>query len=251
MRLPKIQVLPTEVVHLMAAGEVINSLAAAVRELGENAIDAQATRITISLWPSQWRVRVADNGIGINLADLQQAATAHSTSKIRTLADLQQITSLGFRGEALHSLARLASLEIFSRAVGSSEGWGVSYNSQGEAVEIKATAIAPGTVVTISNLFGNWAARREGLPAISQQLKAVQTTIQEIALCHPGVTWLVRQDDRDWFSISPSSSAQQILPQILPPVHLSDLQEVVVKGVGERARGREGVRARGLEGVRA
>ncbi|MBW4619956.1 MAG: DNA mismatch repair endonuclease MutL [Cyanosarcina radialis HA8281-LM2] len=234
MRLPSIQVLPTEVVHLMAAGEVINSLAAAVRELAENAIDAQATRITISISPTQRRVRVADNGTGMNLSDLQQAATAHSTSKIHTLADLQQITSLGFRGEALHSLARLASLEICSREVGSSEGWGVTYNPQGEAIETEAAAIAPGTVVTVSNLFGNWAARREGLPSISQQLKAVQATIQEIALCHPRVTWLVRQEEKDWFSISPSGSAHQILPQILPPVHLSDLREV--RGDGEMGR---------------
>jgi len=79
-----IESLPEEVVHLIAAGEVIDSLAAVVRELAENALDAGATRITIALWVEQWRVRMADNGAGMSLADLQQAATAHSTSNRAT-----------------------------------------------------------------------------------------------------------------------------------------------------------------------
>src|SRR4028118_2341200 len=123
--LSSIQALPTEVVHLIAAGEVIDCLAAVVRELVENSLDAGATRIVISLWPEQWRVRLADNGCGMDLVNLQQAATAHSTSKIRSCEDLWQITSLGFRGEALHSLAALAELEIYSRCAGSTEGWRV------------------------------------------------------------------------------------------------------------------------------
>jgi hypothetical protein len=110
-----IQTLPTEVVNLIAAGEVIDSLAAVVRELVENSLDAGATRIVVSVWSDQWRVRVADNGTGMNLRDLQQAASAHSTSKIRSSDDLWKITSLGFRGEALHSLAALAQVEILSR----------------------------------------------------------------------------------------------------------------------------------------
>jgi hypothetical protein len=110
-----IQTLPTEVVNLIAAGEVIDSLAAVVRELVENSLDAGATRIVVSVCSDQWRVRVADNGSGMNLGDLQLAASAHSTSKIRNSDDLWKITSLGFRGEALHSLAALAQVEILSR----------------------------------------------------------------------------------------------------------------------------------------
>jgi DNA mismatch repair protein MutL len=91
-----IQALPSEVVYLIAAGEVIDSLAAVVRELVENSLDAGATRIVVYLWQEHWRVRVADNGRGMNLDDLQQAATAHSTSKIRSCADLWKIHSLGF-----------------------------------------------------------------------------------------------------------------------------------------------------------
>jgi len=84
---PRIQTLPLEVVHLIAAGEVIDSLAAVVRELVENALDAGATRIAIAIWPEQWRVRVADNGSGMALTDFKQEATPPSTRKIQASAD--------------------------------------------------------------------------------------------------------------------------------------------------------------------
>jgi DNA mismatch repair protein MutL len=224
-----IQPLPTEVVHLIAAGEVIDCLAAVVRELVENSLDAGATRIVVSLWPLSWRVRVADNGCGMDLANLQQAAAAHSTSKIRSCGDLWKITSLGFRGEALHSLAQLADLEILSRQAGTSEGWRVVYCSIGKPVQVETAAIAPGTVVTVSNLFGAWLERRQGLPSLAQQMKAVQTTIQQIALCHPHVTWQVWQNDREWFTLSPGATTQQLLPQILRQVRLGDLQQLKVE----------------------
>ncbi len=224
-----IQALPTEVVHLITAGEVIDSLASVVRELVENSLDAGATRIVVCLWPDQWRVRVADNGCGMTLDDLHLAATAHSTSKIRSCADLWKITSLGFRGEALHSLTTLADLEILSRSSAVELGRRVVYGYGGEAVQVEATAIAPGTVVTVSHLFGNWIARRQGLPTIAQQMKAVQATIQQIALCHPHVNWQVWQNDREWFTLSPGATIGQLLPQILHQVRQSDLQELKLK----------------------
>jgi len=229
-----IQPLPAEVVHLIAAGEVIDSIAAVVRELVENALDAGATRIAISLWPEQWRVRVADNGFGMDLADLQLAATPHSTSKIRRCEDLWKITSLGFRGEALHSLAQLSELDICSRSRDGGEGWRIVYDALGEPVVEEAIAIAPGTIVTAANLFGTWTVRRQGLPPPAQQLKAVQATIHQIAICHPHITWQVQQNDRQWFTISPGETAQQILPQILRDVHLTDLQQLKVElGTGK------------------
>ncbi|MDZ8088409.1 MAG: DNA mismatch repair endonuclease MutL [Nostoc sp. DedQUE12b] len=221
-----IQALPTEVVYLITAGEVIDSLASVVRELVENSLDAGATRIVVSLWPQQWRIRVADNGCGMNLDDLQQAATAHSTSKIRSSADLWKINSLGFRGEALHSLTTLANLEILSRPLGGKLGWRIIYGDGGKVVQVEATAIAPGTVVTVSHLFGNCSSRRQGLPTTAQQMKAVQTTIHQIALCHPHVTWQIWQNDRQWFTICPAATTGQLLPQILPQVRQGDLQEV-------------------------
>jgi DNA mismatch repair protein MutL len=221
-----IQALPTEVVYLITAGEVIDSLASVVRELVENSLDAGATRIVVYLWPQQWRIRVADNGCGMNIEDLQQAATAHSTSKIRSSDDLWKINSLGFRGEALHSLTTLADLEIISRPSGGHVGWRVVYGDDGKAKEVEATAIAPGTVVTVSNLFGNCPSRRQGLPSTTQQMKAVQAAIHQIALCHPQVTWQIWQNDRVWFTISPAATTGQLLPQILPQVRQGDLQEL-------------------------
>ncbi|MFN9860155.1 MAG: ATP-binding protein, partial [Pseudanabaena sp.] len=99
-----IHALPIEVVHLIAAGEVIDSLAAVVRELAENSIDAGATRIVISIWTETLSLQLSDNGCGMAIADLAYAATPHTTSKIDKAADLRQIHSLGFRGEALYSL---------------------------------------------------------------------------------------------------------------------------------------------------
>ncbi|ARV58638.1 DNA mismatch repair protein MutL [Nostocales cyanobacterium HT-58-2] len=221
-----IQALPAEVVHLITAGEVIDCLASVVRELVENSLDAGATRIVISLWPQQWRVRVADNGCGMSIDDLHTAATAHSTSKIRNCADLWKITSLGFRGEALHSLTTLADLEILSRSRGGDCGWRVVYGYAGETVYVEAAAIAPGTVVTVSNLFGNCSGRREALPTLAQQMKAVQATIYQIALCHPHVTWQLWQNDREWFTLCPAASIGQLLPQILHQVKEADLQEL-------------------------
>ena len=221
-----IQPLPIDVIHLIAAGEVIDSLGAVVRELCENAIDAGASRISVSLFPDRWRIRVADNGSGIELADLQQAATAHSTSKIDDRADLFQITSLGFRGEALHSLAQLANLEIYSRRRDSGDGWHLVYNHQGEVVRQQEVAIAPGTAIDVEDLFGEWAARREGLPNLNCQLRQVQTVIYHLALCHPQISWLVEQQHRPWFQIIGSSSSQQIIPQLLPKVRVEDLQYV-------------------------
>ena len=221
-----IQTLPSDVINLIAAGEVIDSLGAVVRELVENSLDAGATRIVVSLFPDLWRIQVADNGRGMTLDDLQVAASPHSTSKIHSTDDLWRITSLGFRGEALHSLAQVADLEILSRiSAATAVGWRILYQ-QGKETTREPTAIAPGTIVNVANLFAPCPIRRQGLPSMSQQLKTVQLIIQQIALCHPQVTWQIWQNEKPWFRISPGNSAQDILPQILKTVNFSDLQLV-------------------------
>lgn len=207
---------------LIAASEVIDSLAAVVRELAENALDAGATRIVISLWPEQWRVMVADNGAGMDLENLQQAATPHSTSKIASIADLSKILTLGFRGEALHSLAQLAELEILSRPHHDC-GWQVRYNQQGEALSTQAVAIAPGTVVNVSNLFQQWDVRRQASPGAAKQLRGVQQVVQQMALCHPGVSWQIRRGTTPWQKIHSGQTSQSILPQFVRGLRGSDL----------------------------
>lgn len=218
--------LPLEVVNLIAAGEVIDSYSAVVRELVENSLDAGATRLVIALFPDLWRVQLCDNGTGMGLTDLHHCARPHSTSKIHTLDDLWQITSLGFRGEALHSIAQVAQLEIASLSTTEETGWQIRYTAQGEAETMTPIALAPGTRITVSDLFAKMPVRRMGLPSLSQQLKSVQTLIYHVALCHPHITWQIWQNDRPWFNISGSTTAQFILPQFLKQVKTTDLQYI-------------------------
>ena len=187
-----IHALPIEVVHLIAAGEVIDSLAAVVRELAENAIDAKATRIVISIWTDTLSVQVSDNGCGMAIADLSQAATPHTTSKITNAADLQKINSLGFRGEALYSLVQLADLNICSRPMLEPVGYQAHYDEQGNLhFQPKVVAIAKGTVVTVRNLFSRYPNRLQSLPTSSQQVRKVQLQIQQMAIANPQINWQV------------------------------------------------------------
>ncbi len=226
-----IQPLAQEIISLMAAGEVIDSISAVVRELVENALDAGATRISVSLWPEQWQIRVADNGTGMTLVDLQQAAVAHATSKISSRPDLLNVRSLGFRGEALHSISQLAQLEVCSRSQGTdAQGFRVSYGAEGEVLSAKEVAIAPGTIVTVNNLFNSWTARRQ-TPALAQQLKCVVQLIQQLALCHPQVIWQLEKDDSPWLSLWPGQTAKALMPRMLRNVHETDIEELQTDGL--------------------
>ena len=219
-----IHLLPIEVVHLIAAGEVIDSLSAVVRELAENAIDAGATRIVISIWMDTLSVQMSDNGYGMNCNDLLQAATPHSTSKINNVGDLQQIRSLGFRGEALYSLAQLADLQICSRPIAQPVGYQVQYDHQGNLLnDPKVIAIASGTVVTVQNLFSGYPNRLQSLPSSSQQVRKLQLQIQHMAIANPQVNWQVHLNDRQWLTIWAGENASEILPQIISSVQPYDL----------------------------
>ncbi|MBD2316844.1 DNA mismatch repair endonuclease MutL [Phormidium tenue] len=219
-----IHTLPIEVVHLIAAGEVVDSLAAVVRELAENAIDANATRIVISIWTDSLSVQVSDNGCGMAIADLSQAATPHTTSKINNAEDLQQINSLGFRGEALYSLAQLADLNICSRPVLEPVGYQAHYDQYGNLpTSPKVVAIASGTVVTVRNLFSRYPNRLQSLPSNSQQVRKVQLQIQQMAIANPQVNWQVNLDNREWMTIWAGEKASEILPQIISSIQPYDL----------------------------
>jgi DNA mismatch repair protein MutL len=227
MTFPTIQKLPPDVINTIAAGEVIDSIAAVIRELAENALDSGANRIFISIFPEIWRIRVADNGKGMSLEDLRLCADAHSTSKIASKDDLWSITSLGFRGEALHSIVQVADLEIFSRQVDDREGlgWRIFYKD-GKLVSEEVAAIATGTIVNISNLFASLPVRRKALPSLSQQLKGVQNLIYNLALTHPQITWQVWQEDRPWFHIAAATNTKEIVPQIVRQIETNDLQSL-------------------------
>lgn len=217
-----IQPLKTELVYRIAAGEVIDSIAAVVRELIDNALDAAATRISISLW-AQGKVEVADNGTGLTWANLQQAALPHTTSKISTFEHLSALHTLGFRGEALHSLAQLGRLEICSRAQALSTGWRVLYDASGTVVQAEETAMAVGTTVTVTHLFETWPSRQQDTES-SRWLSGIQAMIGDYALCHPQVTWQTYQNDHPWFSLAPGNSAKEIILQLIGKLNPDDLR---------------------------
>ncbi len=217
-----IQPLNVELIYRIAAGEVIDSLNAVVRELIDNALDAGATRLQISLWPHQGRVQVADNGRGMAWADLLQAALPHTTSKIDAFHHLGELSTLGFRGEALHSLAQLGQLEICSRTQDGVTGWRVVYTNQGAIAQAEEIALAAGTTITVTQLFQNWPSRQDALAKPQQAMQSIQAMIGDYALCHPHVTWQVSQSGRDWFSLAPGSP-KDLLVQILRKLSPDDL----------------------------
>ncbi len=214
----------------MAAGEVIDSPAAVVRELMENAIDANATRITISIWLDQWKIHVTDNGMGISFENLKTLAQPHSTSKVLTPEDLFKINTLGFRGEALHSITQVAQLEIFSKTqealTEGRSGWHAMYVDKREEPKLQEVAIAPGTIVQVQDLFNNWESRRTSGQTLKQHLKQIQQCIQDIALAHPHITIQVSQDDREWFILTATQTLITRLLQVLPTGEKTDFREI-------------------------
>lgn len=215
-----IQALAPNIVQRIKAGEVIDSPKAVLRELIENALDAQADRLTIDVWTRDdlFSLKVTDNGMGMTPEDLRLAMTPHSTSKIRQLEDLETISSLGFRGEALHSIAQFAPLTIASRA-GHNPGYVISGG------ELMPCPLAPGTIVEVTDLFAQFPQRRRGLPNRSQQLRQMQRLIQDFALLYPPVTWAVNLEHSPWFQIWNSPNIKAIALQFLAHLSEADLLE--------------------------
>jgi DNA mismatch repair protein MutL len=158
------------------------------------------------------------------IADLSQAATPHTTSKINNAEDLQQINSLGFRGEALYSLAQLADLSICSRPILEPVGYQANYDEHGNSQSPpKVTAIATGTIVSVRNLFSRYPNRLQSLPSNSQQVRKVQLQVQLMAIANPQINWQVNLDNREWMTIWAGENNSEILPQIISSIQSYDL----------------------------
>lgn len=184
---PAIRVLPELLINQIAAGEVVERPAAALKELLENSLDAGATRIDIDLQEGGIkRLRVADDGCGIRQQELALALARHATSKIRDLNDLERVASLGFRGEALASLASISRLSLQSRAVGSAYAYRVDAMA-GSLSAVEPAALAEGTVVTAEDLFFNTPARRKFLKTEATELGHCEEAAHRIALAAPDV----------------------------------------------------------------
>ena len=174
----KVRFLAPEVAHRIAAGEVIERPASAVKELVENSLDAGATRVEVEIEGGGVSlIRVRDDGSGMSPEDAERAVGRHATSKILTADDLARVDTLGFRGEALHAIGAVSSLTLTTRRRGSELGARVGVFA-GETIEFAPAAHPPGTTVEMRNLFLNLPVRRGFLGTERAETNAVTTVVE-------------------------------------------------------------------------
>ena len=180
----------------IAAGEVVERPASVVKELVENAIDAGASRITVEIEGGGVElIRVTDDGAGITPADLPVAFERHATSKLSTDADLERIVTLGFRGEALPSIAAVADVDCLTRTADEPHAWILSIRS-GHLGEIEPATRTPGTTMTVRSLFGELPARRKFLRGKSGENGQILMQLANVALSRSSVAFTLRLDGR-------------------------------------------------------
>ena len=210
-----IALLPDVLISQIAAGEVIERPASAIKELLENALDAGASQIEIRIEEGGLRrLQVIDNGRGIEKDQLPLALARHATSKIASLADLEHVTSLGFRGEALASMAAVSRLTLASRPLAAEHGWKVDVQPGQAAPPPEPAAIAPGTVIEVIDLFSATPARRKFLKSPVTEAAYCLDAIRRIALSHPAVQFVVHQDGREvrrWPATTPAQRIESLV----------------------------------------
>lgn len=203
--------LPEQLIDQIAAGEVVARPAAALKELVENSFDAGAQRIEVDAEAGGMRrLRVRDDGSGIAPAELPLAVARHATSKIRTLADLERVGTLGFRGEALPSIAAVARLSLISRQPHTEHGF-VLKGEGGQFAAPVPAAHPPGTTVDVHDLFFNTPARRRFLRSARTELQHLERALRQLALARPAVAITLRHNGRllrDW-PAAPDLAAQE------------------------------------------
>ena len=181
----KIHVLPERVANQIAAGEVVERPASVVKELLENALDAGATRIRINVEAGGRKlIQITDNGCGMVRDDAMLAFERHATSKIKDTDDLLNIATLGFRGEALPSIASVARLHLETRAEEEAAGTVIEING-GKMMRVDEAGLPLGTSITIRDLFFNTPARKKFLRSESTELSHIASLVTHYALAHP------------------------------------------------------------------
>ena len=192
----KIQILSDETASRIAAGEVVERPASVVKELIENALDAGASEISVWVEKSGTAlIRVADNGEGMGPDDLALAVERHSTSKLKEEDDLSRISTLGFRGEALPSIASVSRMEIVSRPLDSDVGHRLRIEG-GKKAEVRMAAAAVGTAIEIKEIFFNTPARKKFLKSFATELSHICDAVNRMALAYPEVHFRLFHDGR-------------------------------------------------------
>ncbi|MEO8444005.1 MAG: DNA mismatch repair endonuclease MutL [Gammaproteobacteria bacterium] len=209
-----IRQLPAHLVNQIAAGEVVERPSSVVKELLENSLDAGATRVELELEEAGIRLcRIRDNGIGIPREELLVALARHATSKIESLDDLEHVATLGFRGEALPSIASVSRLTLTSRHREASGGFAVSGDDAGPGQAVPA-AHPPGTTVEVRDLFFNTPARRRFLRSERTEFAHVRATIESIALSRGSVAMRVEHNRRVILDLPPAATPAALAGRI-------------------------------------
>jgi DNA mismatch repair protein MutL len=219
-----IRVLPPEVANQIAAGEVVERPSSVVKELVENALDAGATYIAVDLTEGGRRlIRVSDNGAGIPSAEVSTAFQRYATSKLETVDDLDHISTLGFRGEALASIAAVSRLTLITRAAG--EDIGTHLRIEGSEITLSEPAGAPqGTMISVENLFYNVPARLKFLKTDSTEHKHVSALVSRYAMAYPEVRFVLTHSGSEVLHTTGSGGLHDVLVEVLG---LEDAQQMV------------------------
>lgn len=210
----KIHLLPDEVASQIAAGEVVERPASVVKELVENAIDAGAKRLSIRIEGAGQRlIEISDDGVGISAEEMTLAIARHATSKLNNSEDLFHIRTLGFRGEALASIASVSHFTITSRSQGQNSGSRIQVDG-GKASALEVIGVPPGTVIAVRDLFYNTPARLKFLKREQTERQQIDGLVTRYALAYPNLAFSLTQEDRVILQTSGSGDRREVLSQI-------------------------------------
>ena len=213
--MPKIMQLPKNVAELIAAGEVVERPASVIKELVENSIDAGATAVTVEIKNGGITyLRVTDNGSGIEREDVPTAFLRHATSKIKTGADLDSISTLGFRGEALAAISSVARVEMLTAVKGAESGTRYCIEG-GETTCFEETGCPVGTTIIVRDIFYNTPARMKFLKKDVTEANTVSAVMERMALSHPEVSFKLIRDSKMTLSTSGDSKYESAIYSVL------------------------------------
>ncbi|MFN7650324.1 MAG: DNA mismatch repair endonuclease MutL [Acidobacteriota bacterium] len=219
----RIRVLPDAVANQIAAGEVVERPASVVKEMLENSLDAGATSIRVEAESGGRRlIRITDDGHGMLQDDAMLAFERHATSKLSSLKDLQSIATLGFRGEALPSIASVSRLTLETRAPEQTTGTRVEIHG-GKMLKCEEAALAAGTIITVRDLFFNVPPRKKFLRSDQTELAHIASLVTHYSLAHPDKSFALYHDYRELLQVTPVPTLRDRVFQVFGAQVLDDV----------------------------